>query len=120
MSYTLFDKDIFLDDVDYSREPAPTLVTAPFSMTGMRFFSYENVKIDCQFNLHPYPRWPLSATLGGKAVLRTRCSQPRDAFADQCAVSGYTELPQGVGQPGFPCVLVGVGAGAECVASTPL
>jgi hypothetical protein len=88
-------------------------------MTGMRFFSYENVKIDCQFNLFLYPRWPLFATLGGRGMLRTRRSQ-RNAFADQCVVSGYTELPQGVGQPGFLCVLVGVGTGAECVASTPL
>ena len=86
-------------------------------MTGMRFFSYENGKIDCQFNLHLYSRWPLSATLGGKAMLRTRCSQLETHSQTNV---WYTELPQGVGQPGFPCILVGVGARAECVTSTPL
>jgi hypothetical protein len=67
-------------------------------MTGMRFFSYENVKIDCQFNLHQYLRWPLSATLGGSDVTYSLLPAWKRIRGPMCrAVSGYTELPQGVG-----------------------
>ena len=65
------------------------------------------------------PSGPLLAIISKSDVTYSLLPTSKRIRRPMCG-SGCTELPQGVGQPGFLCVLVGVGAGAECVASTPL